>query len=111
MSGLLSERQYVLVGMVMSKRDMQKEAPKKYQVKVFQKPKELEEQRAEEALGLVQKKQMLIMWKAKEKEQHVCKDWEERGRLSVGMTLEAICLGRCARPPWHVTGKKCAPIL
>ena len=53
---LLNERQEVLVGMVVSKRDMQKEAPKKYQEKIFDEFKELEEQRA---LELVQKKHML----------------------------------------------------
>ena len=52
---LLSERQEILVGMVVSKRDMQKEAPKKYQEKIFgQRSK-----RAKEALQLVQKKYML----------------------------------------------------
>ena len=38
------------------KRDMQKEAPEKYQDKIF----ELEEQRAENALALVRKKHMLM---------------------------------------------------
>ena len=40
---LLSERQEVLVGMVASKRNMQKETPQKYQEKVFEEFKELEE--------------------------------------------------------------------
>ena len=56
---LLSERQEVLVGMVVNKRDMQKAAPKKCQEKMFEEFKELEEQRAREALELVQKKHML----------------------------------------------------
>ena len=56
---LLSERQEVLVGMVVSKRDMQKEASKKCQEMIFEEIKELEEQRAKEALELVQKKHML----------------------------------------------------
>ena len=33
---LLSDRQEVLAGLVVSKRDMQKEAPKKYQEMVFE---------------------------------------------------------------------------
>ena len=53
-----SERQDVLGGMV-SKRDMQKEAPKNYQENVFEEFLELEEQRAKEALEFVQKKHML----------------------------------------------------
>ena len=59
---LLSERQEVLVGMVASKRNMQKETLQKYQEKVFEEFKELEEQRAEEALELVQKKLMHTKW-------------------------------------------------
>ena len=37
---LLSERQEVLVGMVVIEKDMQKEAPKKYQEKMFKEFKE-----------------------------------------------------------------------
>ena len=59
---LLNDRPEVLAGMVVSKRDMQKEAPKKYRDKVFEEFKELEGQRAKEALELVQKKHMLIKW-------------------------------------------------
>ena len=59
---LLNDRQEVLAGMVVSKRDMQKETPKKYQEKVFEEFNGLEEQRANEALELVQKKHMLIKW-------------------------------------------------
>ena len=59
---LLNERQEVLTGMVVSTRDMQKKAPKKYQEKVFEEFKELEERKAKEALELVQKKHMLIKW-------------------------------------------------
>ena len=43
-----------------SKRDMQKEAPKKYQEKVFEESKELEEPRAKELLELVREKDMLV---------------------------------------------------
>ena len=54
---LLCERLEVLTGMVVSEK-----APKKYQEKVFEEIKEFEEQRAKEALELVQKKHMLIKW-------------------------------------------------
>ena len=59
---LSNDRQEVLAGMVVSKRDLQKEAPKKYQKKVFEEFKELEESRAKEALELAQKKHMLVKW-------------------------------------------------
>ena len=42
---LLGDRQEVLVGMEVKKRDMKKEAPKKYQEKMFEEFKELEEQK------------------------------------------------------------------
>ena len=50
------EKQEVLVNLMVSKRDMQKEAPQKYHLNIFQEFKELEEQRAKETLALVQKK-------------------------------------------------------
>ena len=59
---LFNDRQEVLTGMVVSKRGMQKETPKKHQEKVFEEFKGLEEQRAKEALELMQKKHMLIKW-------------------------------------------------
>ena len=59
---LLSDRQEVLSGVVVSKRDLRKEAAKTYQEKAFEEFKELEEQRAKEALELVQKKHMLVKW-------------------------------------------------
>ena len=45
---LLSDKQEVLAGLVVSKRNIQKEAPKKYQEKVFEEFKKLEERRAKE---------------------------------------------------------------
>ena len=63
--------------MVVNKR-MQKEAPKKYQEKVFEEFKELEEQRTKEALELVQKKQ------AKGKSENVAKI----GRIQSDKTLD-----------------------
>ena len=77
---LLCERQEVLTSMVVSKTDMQKEAPKKYQEKVFEGFKELEDQRAKEALELVQKKHMLIKCEGERKERKCCKDLEDRER-------------------------------
>ena len=59
---LPSERQEAFTGMVVSKRNMQKEAPKKFQEKVFEEFKELEEQRTKEAQELVQKKHLLTKW-------------------------------------------------
>ena len=50
------------VKQILRKRNVQKEAPKKYQEKVFEEFKELEEQRAKEALVLVQRKRMLVKW-------------------------------------------------
>ena len=58
----LDEKQEVLAYLMVSKRDMQKEAPEKYQEKIFEEFKELEEQRAKVALALVQKKHMLFEW-------------------------------------------------
>ena len=76
---LQSERQDVLSGMVVSKRDVQKEAPKKYQEKVFEEFKELEEQSAKEAPELVQKRS-ICSWKMIGRERESCKDWEDRER-------------------------------
>ena len=59
---LLNNRHEVLAGMVVSKRNMQKETPKKYQEKVFEEFKGLEEQRVKEALELMQQKHMFIKW-------------------------------------------------
>ena len=64
---LPSERQKVLVGIVVSKRDIQKKAPKKYQEKIFEEFKELEEQRAKEALELVQEKRNICSQSGKAK--------------------------------------------
>ena len=61
-SGALERKKVVLADLMVSKRDVQKEAPEKYQEKIFEEFKELEEQRAKDALLLVQKKHMLIKW-------------------------------------------------
>ena len=71
----LCEKQEVLADLMVSKRDMQKEAPEKYQEKIFEEL--LEEQRAKEALVLAQKKQMLIKWEG------------ERERARIEITKEA----------------------
>ena len=73
-------RMEVLAGMVVSKRDMQKEAPKKYQEKVFLEFKDLEEQRAKEALELAQKKHMLIRWEGEGERARIFNDREDRER-------------------------------
>ena len=57
----LDEKQQVLADLLVSKKDIQKGAPEKYQEKI-EELKELEEQRAKEALALVQKKHKLIKW-------------------------------------------------
>ena len=80
----LSERQEVLADLLVSKKDMQKTAPKKYQEKVFEEFKEMEEHRAKEALALVQKKHKLIKCEG------------ERRRARVMQRLEASR----ARGPW-----------
>ena len=49
----LSERQEVMADLLVSKKDMQKTAPETYQEKIFEEFKEMEEQRAKEALALV----------------------------------------------------------
>ena len=76
---LLSERQEVLADLVMSKRDMQKNT-QKYQEKVFEEFKELEEPRTKDALELVKRSISLSSGKPKGKEQECCKDCEDRGR-------------------------------
>ena len=48
---ITKRKQDVLFGMVVSKRDKQKEAPKKYQEKVFGESKELEEQKGKISSG------------------------------------------------------------
>ena len=64
----LSERQEVLTDVMESKMNMQKTAPKKYQEKIFEELKELEEHRAKEALALVQLKHKLIKWDCESKD-------------------------------------------
>ena len=77
--------------------DMQKEAPQKYQENVFEEFKELQEQRAKEALELVQKEAYAhLVGRRKGKERECCKDWEDRER---SVTLETICPLSRARFP------------
>ena len=54
------KRQEVLKDLVVGKKDMQRTAPDDCQRKIYEDLKELEEQRAKEALVLVQKKHKLI---------------------------------------------------
>ena len=57
--------------------------------------KEPEEHREKEALELVQKKHLLIKWEGRE----FCKDWEDRERHDIGVTLETSCPLNRARLP------------
>ena len=98
------EKQEVLADLRVSKRDRQKEAPEKHQEKIFEEFKKLEERRAKEALELAQK-MFLSSGKAKRRGQGCCKDWKDRGRQSIGMTLKTIYLLSRALP-WHVIWKK-----
>ena len=52
----LGKKQEVLADLLVSKRDMQKETPEKYQENIFEKFRELEEQRAKEALALAHRR-------------------------------------------------------
>ena len=49
-----------MADLVVSKKDMQRTTPEDCQRQIFEELKELEEQRAQEALALVQKKHKLI---------------------------------------------------
>ena len=103
---LLSERQEVLTGMAVSKRDMQKEAPKGVSREdSFEEFNELEEQRAKEALELVQKKHMVVKWEGERERARMLQRWggskatkrwsDARDNLSV-----------VSRLPWHVVGEE-----
>ena len=63
---------------------MQKETPKQY-LKVFEEFKALEEQRAKEALELVQKKHLLIKW---EGERERARMMQRTGRIESDRKLE-----------------------
>ena len=56
----LNERQEVLKDLVASEKDMQRRTPEKFQRQIYEELNELEDQRAKEALALVQKKHKLI---------------------------------------------------
>ena len=65
---------------MVSKRDMQKKHPK--QEKIFEEFKELEEQRAKEALELVQKNHMLIKWEGERETTRTMQRLEESRAIS-----------------------------
>ena len=73
----LGEQQEVEADLMVSKRDMQKEAPEKSQEKIFEEFKVLEEQRAKEALALVQKKHMLIKYEGERERARTMRRLEE----------------------------------
>ena len=78
---LLSERQEVLVGLVVNKIRLQSKATEKYNETIFEEPRELEERKSKEVLVLVQKKSTFCYdVKVKGKERECCKDWEGRER-------------------------------
>ena len=67
----LCERREVLEDLAVSKKDMQRTAPEDCQRKMHE---ELKEQRAKEALVLVQKRHKLIKCEGERKRQGPCKD-------------------------------------
>ena len=69
----LGEKEEVLADVMVSKRDMQKEAPEKDQENIFEEFKELEEQRAKEALAFVNKKHMLIKVRRRKERARIAK--------------------------------------
>ena len=100
---LSGERQEVLVGMVVSKRDMQKEAPKKYQEKIFEEFKEF--------LG-AKGQHMLTKWEGeREKARMVQSLGESRAIKYLNGARGNVSVEMCSCLLWHVTGKKCARIL
>ena len=75
-----TEKQEVLASVMEGKMSMQQVAPEKYQEKIFEELKELEEQKTREALELVQRKQKLVKWEGeREREQGCCKGWSRQG--------------------------------
>ena len=56
----LNEKQEVLATLMEGKMNMQRVAPEKYQEKIFEELKDLEEQKTREALELVQRKHKLV---------------------------------------------------
>ena len=88
-----SEKQEVLVDLMVSKKDMQKEAPEKYQEKIFEEFKEVEELRAKEALALVQNKHMLIK----------CERERERARIIQRLeeARATVVLAHLLLPGWY----------
>ena len=79
-----SERQDVLVGVVVSKRDMQKEAPKKYQEKVFEEFKELGSKGQEKLWNSCKRRVCSKKGKRKENSENVAKI----GRIEGDKALE-----------------------
>ena len=70
-----NEKQEVLTVLVEAKMSMQKVAREKYQEKIFEEFKELEEQKTREAMELVQRKHKLVTSEGEGNEQGCCKGW------------------------------------
>ena len=58
----LNEKQEMFTILMEAKMGMQKVAPEKYQEKIFEELRELEEQETREALELVQRKHKFVTW-------------------------------------------------
>ena len=78
-SEILSEKQVLLATVLEDKMSMQKVAPEKYQEKIFEESKELEEQKAKEALELLGRKHKLVKLEKEWIEQGCCTGWRCQG--------------------------------
>ena len=88
---------------MVSKKDTQKTAPEDFQRQIFEELKELEEQRAKEALALVQKKRKLIIG---ERERTRTKGWRRQEQQVHGPEGTAVLLLVLAHRPWPSTQTK-----
>ena len=109
----LNEKQEVLTVLMEGKMSMQKVAPEKYQEKIFEELKELEEQQTREALELVQRKHKLVTSEGERERARMLQGMELSGAVghfSEGFvwTIPPLVL---AHPPWHLTQMKRCPLL
>ena len=100
----LSERQEVLADLMVSKKDRQKVAPEDFQRQIFQKFKELEEQKTKEVLELKQRKHKLFKWVGeRRKGQGSRKGWRCREQQVHGLEATTVPLVVLAHLPWPST--------
>ena len=78
-----SERQEVLADLMVRKKDMQKTAPEKYQENTIEEAKEMEDQRTNDALEIVQKKHKLIKWEGETEGKDLAKVGCDKSNRSV----------------------------